>query len=154
MSLCDAAGAGLAVGDTVGTVTSGPNPVVLIGKVTAFHEVKVTVEITSATFTGEPVSPYARKLPKPGSTRQLNAYRVFRLGPCVHEQGLCTVALRPEDLRIDVTRPAAPNQPVRVRVVHIPTGCQHTEEGSSEYEARAQAIQVLAKIVAVHQGIK
>lgn len=154
MSLCDAAGKTLAVGDTIGTVTGGANPVVLVGKITAFHEVKITVEIVSAAYTGEPVSAYARKLPAPGTSRQLNAYRVFRLGPCVHEQGLCTVALKPDDLRFDVSRPAAPNQPVRVRVIHTPTGCQYTEEDTSEYEARARAIQVLAKIVAVHQGIK
>lgn len=153
--LTDAAGNELHVGDTVGTVTGGPNPAVLIGTVTALHEVKISVNITESRFVGDPVSEYAtRRLPQVGDARQLNAYRAFRLGPCVHEQGFCSVALRAEDLRIDVTRAAAPNQPVRVRVFHTPTGCQHTEEDESEYAARARAIQILAKIVAVHQGMR
>lgn len=77
--LKDARGAELFVGDLVGTVTGGQNAMVLVGRVKAVHEVKITVEITEARFTGEPVSPWVNRLPKPGDSRQLNSYRVFKL---------------------------------------------------------------------------
>lgn len=81
--LTDARGEKLFVGDLVGTVTGGQNAMVLVGTVKALHDVKITVDITEASFVGEPISEYAiRQLPKIGATRQLNAYRVFRLGPC------------------------------------------------------------------------
>lgn len=85
--LVDALGANLRVGDTVATLTGGQNAMVLVGMVMRMHDVKISVDITEARFVGEPVSEYATgRLPRIGDTRQLNAYRVFRLGPCVHEQ--------------------------------------------------------------------
>lgn len=150
--LADATGAAINVGDRVGTVTSGQFAAIVIGEVQRVGAQMITVTVESSRYSGAPQSSYAR-LPKIGSDIRLNAWRVFRLGPCKHDQEEKPSVLDIKDLRFDVARSAAPGKHlVRVRVFHVPTGCEHAEEDYSELEAKAKALQVLEKIVAVHRG--
>lgn len=150
--LSDALGQKLSIGDTIGTVTGGQNAMVISGTVEAIHEVKITIKVSSCEFVGEPVGRYHRGKVEVGASKQLNAYRVFRLGPCEHERDENPFALDEKDLRFEVNRPAAPNQPVTVRVTHVPTGCSHAESHMSGLQAKSDALTVLARIVAVHRG--
>lgn len=150
--LTDALGAALHVGDIVATVTGGQNAMVISGVVEAIHEVKVTIKVLTCEFVGEPQGRWHRGKVEPGAPKQLNAYRVFRIGPCEHEREENRFALDEKDLRFEARRPAAPNQPVTVKVTHLPTGCSHTESNLSGLRAKSDALTVLARIVAVHRG--
>lgn len=81
----DATGAELKVGDTVGAITLGRWAAVLTGKILKTHQQLITVEVLTAFWSGAPQSSYAH-LPKIGAEQRLNAFRVFRLGPCPCEQ--------------------------------------------------------------------
>ena len=83
--LTDATGQFLQVGDTVGTCTSGRWSAVLTGKVVRIGAQMITIEVLTACWSGAPQSPQYAVLPKIGAEQRLNAFRVFRLGPCEHE---------------------------------------------------------------------
>jgi hypothetical protein len=146
--LTDSIGAELSVGDVIGTVTGGQNAMVITGKITTIHDVKITVEVMSAKFVGNPISAWVSKLPQVGQSKQLNAYRVFRLGPCVHDQAVDVVELRWTDLYFETWRDGS----VRVKMTHKPTGL--TGEGDdpeSTLEAKAVALKDLTQKVAEHE---
>lgn len=147
--LTDALGVELHVGDQVATLTGGRNPSVLVGTVMRIHDVKVSVDITEARFVGEPVSMYpARRLPRVGDTRQLNAYRLFRIGPCVHDQAIDVVELKWTDLYFETWKSGS----VHVKMTHKPTGL--TGEGDdpeNTLEAKAVALKDLTRKVVEHE---
>ena len=57
-------------------------------------------------------------------------------------------ALREEDLRIEVFRPAVPNAVCSGRVTHIPTGITAASEDRSQIQAKSEAITELRHKVA------
>lgn len=144
--LKDAVGNELAVGDKVGTVTSGRWKAIITGEIVRIGVQLITVEVTSAEYSGAPISSYAH-LPKVGGEVRLNAFRVFRLGPCVHDRPQRQSILKAEDLRVSVLRHAAPDCPVMVRVRHLPTGYEASGEDRSELEAKAIAMGRIEEVV-------